>query len=97
MERIQAMTNANGTSERALRIRRVVGEIAFQTNILALNAALDAASAGEVRQGFLEGVVADTSILVAESLGRSACAAGLPVRTGPGRTAGPSHETRIGD
>ncbi|HYH01511.1 MAG TPA: methyl-accepting chemotaxis protein, partial [Bacillota bacterium] len=51
-ELLQAMAEINEASGRISQIIKVINEIAFQTNVLALNASVEAARAGQYGRGF---------------------------------------------
>lgn len=49
---LKAMDEINEASSNIWKIIKVIDEIAFQTNILSLNAAVEAARAGQYGKGF---------------------------------------------
>ena len=49
---VASLTEINAACEEAPRIIKAIDEIAFQTNILALNAAMEAPGGGEAGMGF---------------------------------------------
>ena len=71
MERLlTAMSEMSNLSDEIRSINDVISDIAFQTHILSLNAAIEAASAGEYGKGF--SVVADEVGQLAAKCGESA-------------------------
>lgn len=106
----QAMAGINEASEKVGKINKVIEEIAFQTNLLALNAAVEAARAGEHGKGFA--VVADevrnlaqraaqaareTTNLIADSVSRARQGNEVAAEAGKALTAIGENVSRVSD
>ena len=65
------MTDTNGPTHTISKIARVMDEIAFQTSLLRLHAAVDAASGSGSSSGCSAQAVQDTTTLLEESIART--------------------------
>jgi methyl-accepting chemotaxis protein len=105
---ITSMQAINGSSEKVSKITKVIDEIAFQTNMLALNAAVDAARAGHAGMGFTAKndevrnlaqrsaqVAQDAAGLIEESIARSKEGIGRPEQVSGGIRAVTGSATRV--
>jgi methyl-accepting chemotaxis protein len=75
------MNDHNGSSRRVSKLMRVVDEIAFQANILALNASVETAGAGEDSRQF--GLVAQQVRILALGGVRAVKEAPVPLPHSP--------------
>ena len=80
-EAMSVMDQIKGSSQQITEIISVIDEIAFQTNLLAINAAVEAVHAGDAGKGFVRGL-AQRSSAAAKDIGALISASSRQVKSG---------------